>query len=215
MCVFKYIHCVIGTVRDDRGVDWWFYPWLGYLSSLSLHQSVILGGSSSSPLVLMEIDECATLEFFPFAAFVVLGSAIGSKFPFLKDRSRKSHIFSSPSFLFGWVEGWHLFSLHAVLRINTSVIFLCLSLLFWCLLVQKSFVWSPESKLTLFLLLVVASSLEWGRQVVTNLHFNQLYSFLLQFIFLWERASPGFDWPGISCVDQMGLECWDPPMSAC
>lgn len=131
----------------------------------------------------MEIDECATLEFFPFAAFVVLGSAIGSKFPFLKDRSRKSHIFSSPSFLFGWVEGWHLFSLHAVLRINTSVIFLCLSLLFWCLLVQKSFVWSPKSKLPLFLLLVVASSLEWGRQVVTNLHFNQLYSFLLQFTF--------------------------------
>lgn len=113
MCAFKYIHCVIRTGRDDRGVDWWFYPWgfdsLAWVLVLAEPPSVCcMGGSSGSPLVLMEMDECATLEFFPFAVFVVLGSAIGSKFPFLKDWSRKSHVFSSPSFLFGWVEGWHL-----------------------------------------------------------------------------------------------------------
>jgi hypothetical protein len=33
-----------------------------------------------------------------FAVFIALGSAIGGKSPLLKDQSRKSYIFSSPSF---------------------------------------------------------------------------------------------------------------------
>lgn len=113
VCAFKYIHCVIRTVRDNRGVDWWFYPRgfdsLAWVLVLAEPPSVCcIGWVLRLTIGSYGDGSYGPLEFFPFAVFVVLGSAIGNKFPFLKDWSWKSHVFSSPSFLFGWVEGWHL-----------------------------------------------------------------------------------------------------------